>query len=335
MTAQLFFFLLILSISAKLPSFHLDPSLVTISGISSGGFMAVQMHFAYSSIIQGSAIIAGGPYGCALNNPAIALTACMSSPDFIPLKTLILTMEGLEKTGLIDPLGNIKNQKVYLFSGTEDTVVNSGVMKQLEAMYRSFGAQITTEFNISAEHSFPTENYGNLCVTLAEPYINNCNYNAAFEAFKVFYGIDRLKPPIQSLIENVISFDQSDYYSILSSFHSKGYLYLPESCRKGTLCGLHIALHGCEQTLNDISDTFVKHVGLNELAEANNFIVLYPQIERSYTIPFNPKGCWDWWGYSDLQLAAGRYLTKDGVQIDALIQMIKDLGINGKELKKT
>lgn len=32
---------------------------VTVSGLSSGGYMAVQMHVAYSSVINGSAIFAG------------------------------------------------------------------------------------------------------------------------------------------------------------------------------------------------------------------------------------------------------------------------------------
>ena len=32
---------------------------ITVSGVSSGGYMAVQMHVAFSSIINGSAVFAG------------------------------------------------------------------------------------------------------------------------------------------------------------------------------------------------------------------------------------------------------------------------------------
>jgi len=39
--------------------------------------------------------------------------------------------------------------------------------------------------------------------------------------------------------------------------------------------------------------------GYNELAEKNDIVILYPQAETSTLFPFNPKGCWDWWGYSD------------------------------------
>jgi len=38
---------------------------LTVSGISSGGYMAVQFHVSYSSAINGAAIFAGGPFYCA------------------------------------------------------------------------------------------------------------------------------------------------------------------------------------------------------------------------------------------------------------------------------
>ena len=41
---------------------------VTVSGISAGGYMAVQMHIAFSSIINGSAIFAGVRSDCRFSN---------------------------------------------------------------------------------------------------------------------------------------------------------------------------------------------------------------------------------------------------------------------------
>ncbi len=35
---------------------------ITVSGISSGGFMAVQFHVAHSSTVGGAGVVAGGPY---------------------------------------------------------------------------------------------------------------------------------------------------------------------------------------------------------------------------------------------------------------------------------
>ena len=37
---------------------------VTVSGMSSGGFMATQMYVIYSELFQGAGIVAGGPYYC-------------------------------------------------------------------------------------------------------------------------------------------------------------------------------------------------------------------------------------------------------------------------------
>ncbi len=45
------------SIGAGLSRYQISD--VTVSGISAGGYMAVQMHIAFSSIINGSAIFAG------------------------------------------------------------------------------------------------------------------------------------------------------------------------------------------------------------------------------------------------------------------------------------
>ena len=55
-------------------------------------------------------------------------------------------------------------------------------------------------------------------------------------------------------------------------------------------------LHGCLQTIKDIGTEFVLNNGANEWAMANDAVVLYPQAS---SIPLsNPKGCWDWWGYT-------------------------------------
>ena len=326
-----YFFLILISLSlflSKLPYYLLDPSLTTISGLSSGGYMAVQMHFAFSSIIKGASIFAGGPYFCAQSNALTATTACMSTPSLIPLQALILEAETLKNTFLIDNLTNLEGQKVFLFSGSADSIVHQGVMDNLAVMYGYFGVEIQKNFKIPAQHAFPTDGYGNLCGTLGEPYINNCNYNGAYETFKALYG-DNIKTPVVSIKENLLEFDQSDYLEFGSSLNDKGYIYVPDSCQKKEKCGLHVVFHGCKQTLDDISLDFVTHTGYNDVAEANNFIILYPQAKRSDLLPINLEGCWDWWGYTDSLLTIGRYVTKEGVQMSAIAGMMKDLGLDG------
>jgi hypothetical protein len=48
---------------------------------------------------------------------------------------------------------------------------------------------------------------------------------------------------------------------------------------------------------------------------------LYPQVARSYIYPFNPKGCWDWWGYSGED-----YATRDGAQLTSVHRMLIAVG---------
>lgn len=316
----------------KLPSYNIDRSKITVSGLSSGGAMSVQFHVAFSSIVKGAAVFAGIPYFCAQSNPAIATTTCMISPALIPLEALILEAKTLAATDWIDSLENLEESKVFLFSGTKDTVVYQGVMDNLFLMYEKLGANITKNFDIPAEHSFPTDNFGNLCDTLSEPYINNCNYNGAYEALKVLYG--EINSPIASKGENLKEFDQDYYFEYGSSLNSVGYLYIPDACQKGEKCGLHVSFHGCQQTIDDIGLDFVTKIGLNELAEANNLIILYPQVERSDIYPLNPEGCWDWWGYSDTALTLNHYVTREGTQMSAIYEMIKDLGANFELLQQ-
>ena len=47
---------------------------ITISGLSSGAFMAVQMHVANSATIRGAGVFAGGPYYCAKGSMMTAIT---------------------------------------------------------------------------------------------------------------------------------------------------------------------------------------------------------------------------------------------------------------------
>src|SRR5215212_3823175 len=43
---------------------NLDRSAITVSGLSSGGFMAHQFHIAFSNLVTGAGVIAGGPFRC-------------------------------------------------------------------------------------------------------------------------------------------------------------------------------------------------------------------------------------------------------------------------------
>jgi hypothetical protein len=54
---------------------------VSVSGLSSGAFMAVQFEVAFSSVVTGAGIIAGGPYFCSQGSVFTATTSCSCTTD--------------------------------------------------------------------------------------------------------------------------------------------------------------------------------------------------------------------------------------------------------------
>jgi len=291
-----------------------DPTSVSISGLSSGAFFAVQYQFSYSASTKGAAIFAGGPFYCAQGTINTALLTCMDALSPIDLSALESYATQQSNQGLIDPLSNLANHNVYVYSATMDTTVNPSVMKALEKMYKDLGVKnIVTKYDIVGAHTFPTLDYGNSCSFSFTPYISKCAYDGAGAALQQIYG--NLKSPGQPSSSNYIQLQQSRFTGGSSpSSLSLGvnlYAYIPTECHKNsTICSLHIALHGCLQNADQIGRQWVEDAGYNTWAESNNIIVVYPQTAASLLIPSNPNGCWDWWGYLD-----ATYATKRGHQM--------------------
>jgi poly(3-hydroxybutyrate) depolymerase len=111
-----------------------------------------------------------------------------------------------------------------------------------------------------------------------------------------------------------------------ASFADNGYVYVPEACKSGAQCRLHVAFHGCKQGGDNdhpFGNIFARFAGYNEWAKNNRIVVLYPQVQAENYLPtVNPQGCWDWWGF----LYTGPdYATLSGKQIKAVAQMINIL----------
>ena len=95
-------------------------------------------------------------------------------------------------------------------------------------------------------------------------------------------------------------------------------VYIPRACEQQTGCRVHIALHGCQQSREAVDDAFIKESGYAEIADTNRLVILFPQAKAITGI--NPKGCWDWWGYTGLD-----YLGKEAPQIKAIWTMVEQL----------
>jgi poly(3-hydroxybutyrate) depolymerase len=171
----------------------------------------------------------------------------------------------------------------------------------------------------------PTVSAGNACDLTASPYIGNCNYDWAGSMLQHLYG--QLNPRNGSTLSGqILEFAQSDFVAgnpWLAGMSNYGYAYVPASCTGGAQCKVHVSFHGCKQFATEVGDAYYTKTGLNEYADTNNMIVLYPQTVATTVTPFNPNGCWDWWGYG-----SSHYADKQGPQIAAVRGMLTRLAAN-------
>lgn len=311
----------------KLPSFKGDINQTSVSGLSSGAFMAAQLQVAYSATITGAGIVAGGPYYCAAG--LIANTSiCMGQVPFVaPNPALMVSAaQGFAALGQIDSLDNLKNDKVYIFSGTDDSVVKQVAVDATASFFAYAGVPAENLLyvkTVPAGHAFITPSFGNDCSANAGPYISHCikdgtGYDQAGAILQHIYGT--LKAPATTLSGKIVEFDQRPFAPAISSMAPTGYLYVPKSCADGAACKVHVAIHGCLQSAAAVGDDVYSRTGYNNWADSNDIVVLYPQVNVSYTIPFNPQGCWDWWGYT-----GSNYALKSGVQMEAIWTMVQTL----------
>ncbi|WP_342115767.1 extracellular catalytic domain type 2 short-chain-length polyhydroxyalkanoate depolymerase [Pseudoduganella sp. OTU4001] len=288
---------------------------VSISGLSSGAYMAVQYQVAYSASLVGAGILAGGTYYCARGSVMTALGGCKDA-DIADLAAL--TRKRAE-AGQVDPVSKLASHRVWMFRGTLDPLVKQATTDDLAKYYAAFipAAQVQYKNDLAAGHTMPTDSFGNKCDALATPFISNCGYDAAGQLLQWIYG--PLKPRSTGAAGGkLVEFDQSEFLAEPTShgMANTGYVYIPASCEAGGAgCKVHIALHGCVQDIGNVKDAFARNAGYNAWADTNRIVVLYPQAAAISPMP-NPKACWDWWGYDDPD-----YAVQNGRQLRAIKRM--------------
>ncbi len=307
----------------------MDINETSVSGASSGAVFSVQMQVAFSSIIKGAGIIAGGPYDC---GGQMAAALCMFFN--IPLISLSISRTKSWSGKSIDDKSNLARQKVYMISGTEDVIVSSTVMNQLYKYYVTEGhfipaSNVVYKKDLKAAHTFPTDfdsEGNNECTSASSPFVSNCHFDGAGAILQHIYG--HLKPRSNgSLTGQYLEFNQSEFieYPLAEGLDYSGFAYVPKSCADGQKCRLHIAFHGCSQSFSHVGYKFIKHSGYDRWADTNDIIILFPQthidiiphLTPSNLWSNNPNGCWDWIGWYGWDFA-----TKNGVQLRTIKKMI-------------
>ncbi|SCF14876.1 Esterase PHB depolymerase [Micromonospora coriariae] len=294
---------------------------VYVAGVSSGAYLATQLHVAYSSRIRGAAVFAAGPYYCAQNNVAQALYGCGDNRYPTNLSALQTYTRTWASYGWVDPVGNLSGDPVYVFHGGNDTTVKKSVTDDLVRYYQHFGASVQYDSGSAAGHGWVTPYGTRGCTATTSPFLNDCGtdpQNALLR--KLLGGVNA--PNTGPLGGTLIRFSQNTFavngWANGLSMDANGFAYVPSSCAAGQSCRLLVALHGCLQGYGSVGTAFVDRANLNQYADTNNLIVLYPQASTAGT---NPNGCWDWWGY----LGATNYPIKGGAQVETVMNMIRRL----------
>jgi len=344
----------------RLPSLTIDPQKISVSGISSGAFMADQFQIAHSELVMGAGLVAGGLYSCAVlsvdfrkhslnGNVTRALDRCMAGKAPLePAESYRARIAELAEAGWIDPIAGLAGDRVYLFTGRNDTTVNHATVERAAELYLDLGValkdiEVKTFLDgpspgIEAGHAWVTEDCCQPCAVTGPPFINDCDYDQSGAVLKHIYG--PLQPKAETLSGRFIVFDQKEFApggrAEVNGLNDSGVAYVPAACAAGERCALHVVLHGCRQSSELLGDGFYTKIGMNEWADTNRIVVLYPQahsielddlfsaypgrwFRNSFAV--NPKGCWNWWGYG----YDDRFALKDGVQITTLYQMVRRL----------
>jgi poly(3-hydroxybutyrate) depolymerase len=310
--------------AGALPRLNLLPGSLTVSGVSAGGYMATQYQVAYAQDVIGAGIIGAGPWLCAEGVIARALTDCIAGevagPDERPL---VAALRASAAVKAVDDPSWLAPDRVWIFHGKADRTVGAAVSDSLLRFYRAFvpPERIRYETQVPAAHGFPTLGNGGDCGTAESPWILACRYDAAGEMLRYLY--DGLAEPAGSIAGELREFDQSRYVTreSLASMADTGFLFVPKDCAAGKPCRIHVAFHGCRQGIEFLGRRFAQETGYNRWADANRIVVLYPQAAKSLVWPVNPRGCWDWWGFSGADYAA-----RDGAQLATVHAMLAALG---------
>jgi hypothetical protein len=254
------------------------PKSVTISGISSGGFMAAQMGVIYSEQISGVGLVAGGFYGCAGNhfqdmyqlaqingtgdralflwgpmNPLYqALEICMKSPSLAQTNTEQVT--DLYRKNLIADPKNLVRQKIYIYQGLNDKTVHPDMQLKTKDFYTALNVSSKNILLSQSEgaHTFPTDQKNlNSCSEEDVPYVSSCHKNVSGEILNFLIGPELQRTPLN--LKNIYTVKQN-LQKKPNSIADYGYVIANQYCvQNPEKCHLHVALHGC-----DMSDSYDK-----------------------------------------------------------------------------
>jgi poly(3-hydroxybutyrate) depolymerase len=308
-----------------LAAITLDPSRVAVAGVSSGAYMATQVHVALNARVHAAALVAGGPYGCAQGQLETALGPCMTAQPALPdTATLVASAKQRAAAGTIDPLSAFAGDRVLVMHGTRDATVAPSLASANTAVVRALAgdpASVILDDQRAFGHGWPTLEGGVPCDQPASPWLLDCGIDAAGEAMAAMFATKGAPAAaVAAAADGTLArFDQRELAPDgVAGLADTGFVYTPKACTQGA-CGVLIVFHGCQQNEENVGEAFVRGAGIDRWADVHRVVVVYPQTQSSY-MPLNPKACWDWWGYggADYDLKTGGQIRFVAAMLDRL-----------------
>src|SRR5690606_39686001 len=107
------------------PRLEIAPGRVAVPGLSAGADVAAQSHLALAARVDGVALVAGGPPGCAEGKLETALGPCIAGQPQAPdVQALLLRARERAGDGRAAPLSALTGDRLLVTRGTQAATVN-------------------------------------------------------------------------------------------------------------------------------------------------------------------------------------------------------------------
>jgi poly(3-hydroxybutyrate) depolymerase len=305
----------IMTTATSLTKYNLNLSNIASAGVSSGGAMATQFHYAHSANVKYEAQIAGAPYYCSQDS-LVTAENCQLGIFSENLQRLESQAVNFGNEGLIDPTSDLAGSKGYFYSGTHDDVVAKASVQNSEAELQYFGGTTIDNYTTPSGHGWISPNGPVTCALTESPFINNCGIDPEQAFLSYFYGT--LNAKATTATGSLIEFNQNTYApggnAAAYNLDPTGYVFVPNSCAGGAACNLIVVFTGCLGSTESIGTQLMTDGNVDNWADTNNMVVLYPQLGTLY------GSCWDFYGYT-----GSHFAFKSGPQIQTVWNMVEAL----------
>eukprot|EP00039_Didymoeca_costata_P004336 m.72698 g.72698 ORF g.72698 m.72698 type:complete len:363 (-) comp12349_c0_seq3:197-1285(-) len=330
---------------------------VSVSGISSGADLAVQLQVAYADVFSGVGVFAGQGFHCAVQrfpldplqhpdpsvpycdgcppNTTLLYDHCKRDPSWTNNASLLANFakEQADK-GTISSLDQLAEAKIYLYRGTDDHTYNKGSVNTTANFFRHFVQEesIYFESKINSSHLLPGIN-PYLCWWEEWAGKDNCTYDGAGEALHWIYGKNafpngRFAGNSTDLLKYMVPFKQKKFFPKDGRdpfLADDGMIFIPPSCQDKNSselatqkCKVHLFLHGCGVTFS--YSVFSTYGGFNEWAYKNDMIVFYPKMSTRGNTKQLKSGCFDGYGQTGVD-----YDLRTSSQMTTIVNIVNHL----------